>query len=168
MLDRRCCCVSLRLLGLAVIVAFTACTLESSLTPLERERAESGEADQAAPRTPVGPAPLFPPEFQNIRPQELAAMLEEKNFLLINTSPPIHGRIESTDKHLPFQDSRDWIEQFPAAKNARIVLYCRAGISSVSAARKLSREGYTRLYNLQGGIRAWEAAGFPVVRFSGR
>lgn len=37
-----------------------------------------------------------------------------------------------------------------------IVLVCRSGNRSMQAARKLSRMGYRRLYNLSGGMMMWK------------
>jgi rhodanese-related sulfurtransferase len=34
---------------------------------------------------------------------------------------------------------------------------------SVTAAKALAADGYTNLYDLKGGMRAWEAAGKPLV-----
>ncbi|MFQ5615279.1 MAG: SulP family inorganic anion transporter [Anaerolineales bacterium] len=45
----------------------------------------------------------------------------------------------------------------------RIVLVCRSGRRSHLAAYILQDMGYTRVCNLQGGMLAWEAAGYPVA-----
>jgi len=42
-------------------------------------------------------------------------------------------------------------------KDARIVLYCHHGARSRSAAEQLLQTGYTKLFNLTGGIDAWSA-----------
>lgn len=47
-------------------------------------------------------------------------------------------------------------------KPARIVLYCLGGVRSALAADKLQKLGYTRVYSLAGGFRAYQAAGLPV------
>jgi rhodanese-related sulfurtransferase len=47
-------------------------------------------------------------------------------------------------------------------KNATYLVYCTAGVLSVSACRQMAGEGFKNLYNLQGGIRAWKDSGKPV------
>ncbi|MEM9873660.1 MAG: Grx4 family monothiol glutaredoxin, partial [Myxococcota bacterium] len=47
--------------------------------------------------------------------------------------------------------------------DARIVLYCHHGVRSRSAAEQLLQEGYTKLFNLTGGIDAWSAEVDPSV-----
>lgn len=44
-----------------------------------------------------------------------------------------------------------------------IVFYCHSGVRSAHACAYLAEHGYTRLYNLRGGILAWSKAGFPLV-----
>jgi rhodanese-related sulfurtransferase len=45
-----------------------------------------------------------------------------------------------------------------------VVLVCRAGARSGSAAAMLRRAGFRRVHNLDGGMLAWHAAGLPVQR----
>ncbi len=47
-------------------------------------------------------------------------------------------------------------------KKATIILQCRSGKRSLTAAQHLNNEGYEKLYNLEGGILAWQKSGFPI------
>ena len=49
------------------------------------------------------------------------------------------------------------------AFNKHIVCICRSGARSASAAEDLISWGFEAM-NMTGGMRAWEAAGLPVVR----
>jgi rhodanese-related sulfurtransferase len=47
-------------------------------------------------------------------------------------------------------------------KQAAIVLYCGGGYRSVLAADALQQMGYTNVTSMDGGIRAWRDAGYPM------
>lgn len=51
----------------------------------------------------------------------------------------------------------------PDAQGRPIVIMCRSGRRSEAVARKLLREGVTDVFNLEGGILAWEEASFAVI-----
>jgi rhodanese-related sulfurtransferase len=54
------------------------------------------------------------------------------------------------------------IETLIPDKDAPIVLYCGGGFRSALAADNLRRMGYTQVVSMDGGIRAWRAAGYPI------
>ena len=54
------------------------------------------------------------------------------------------------------------IEQVIPDKSAEIVLYCGGGFRSALAADNLRKMGYTNCISMDGGWRAWTAAGFPT------
>ena len=54
------------------------------------------------------------------------------------------------------------IEQRVPDKNAELVLYCGGGFRSALATDNLQKMGYTNVWSMAGGWRAWQAAGAPV------
>lgn len=49
------------------------------------------------------------------------------------------------------------------SQGQKLLVYCQSGNRSVAASRVLSSKGFTP-YNVKGGINAWIAAGYAVVR----
>jgi rhodanese-related sulfurtransferase len=49
-------------------------------------------------------------------------------------------------------------------KNATVAVYCRSANRSAVATNEMSDLGFTDMYDMQGGIVDWEAAGGPVVK----
>jgi rhodanese-related sulfurtransferase len=47
-------------------------------------------------------------------------------------------------------------------RGAELILYCGGGYRSALAADNLQRMGYTNVYSMAGGWRAWQEAGAPV------
>ena len=56
------------------------------------------------------------------------------------------------------------IEMLIPQKDAPIVLYCGGGYRSALSADNLQKMGYTNVISMDGGIRAWREAGYPIER----
>ena len=52
--------------------------------------------------------------------------------------------------------------RLPLPKDKPILLVCAVGGRSYAAGLALNRSGYSRLFNLRGGIAAWQRAGMPL------
>jgi rhodanese-related sulfurtransferase len=101
--------------------------------------------------------------YTDVNAAGLAAMLENKDFPLINVHIPYEGELEDTDLFIPYDEIEQHLDQLPADKNARIVLYCRSGRMSTEAAQVLAGLGYTDVWNLDGGMVEWQQAGYPLL-----
>lgn len=100
--------------------------------------------------------------YSNLSPQELNALLGAKDFVFVNVHIPFEGNIAGTDLSIPYDQIEQNVSQLPADPNAKIVLYCRSGRMSAIAAATLVKMGYTNIWNLDGGMIAWEQAGFEL------
>ena len=58
---------------------------------------------------------------------------------------------------------RDIVQTFPD-KSAEIILYCGGGYRSALAADMLQKMGYTNVFSMAGGWKAWKDAGAPTNR----
>ena len=54
------------------------------------------------------------------------------------------------------------IEKYYQGLDEEIILYCGGGFRSALAADSLQKMGYTRVYSLEGGFRAWKKAGGTI------
>ena len=102
--------------------------------------------------------------FATLTSVELAAMLPRKDFFFVNVHIPYEGQIGGTDAFIPYDQMADNLDKLPANKDTKIVLYCRSGRMSETAARELIKLGYRRVSHLSGGMIAWEGSGYRVIR----
>ena len=54
------------------------------------------------------------------------------------------------------------IEKFAPEKSSELILYCGGGYRAALAADMLQRMGYTNVWSMSGGWRAWQEAGAPI------
>ncbi len=107
------------------------------------------------------PAPATDP-FARLAPADFADRMKDQEAAVINVHIPYEGELAETDTFIPYDkilgDSR-----LPADKDKEILLYCRSGRMSEEAGAALHDAGYTKVAHLEGGMKAWEAAGRKLI-----
>ncbi|NPA58389.1 MAG: rhodanese-like domain-containing protein [Aquificae bacterium] len=105
-------------------------------------------------------------DFENLEPKEAFQLLQKERdkVILVDVRTPeevkTDGRIPGSIL-IPLGDLPNKIDLLDRDK--KILVYCRSGNRSVSAARLLSKLGY-KVYNIKGGIKRWKAEGLPVEK----
>lgn len=110
----------------------------------------------------IKPVKLQNNGVKEISVNQLHQMIKEKDFILVNVHVPYEGEIPQTDKFIPYNEIGEHLNELPA-KDQKIVLYCRSDNMSTIAAETLTKAGYSNLYNLKGGMRAWKASGYQLL-----
>lgn len=138
---------ALALVGLVLVMAVAVLA-----EPVLRARLPRAAGTQTAP------AP-----YLDLPPAEFRALLSAGGATVVNVHVPDEGAIPGTNLTIPYDRIEQEAGRLPADRSAPIALYCISGRMSDIAARKLASLGYTRLYNLKGGMLAWEQAGLPLT-----
>ncbi len=63
---------------------------------------------------------------------------------------------------LPVQELEKRLNE--VSKDKRVYVYCHSGKRSAKASNILAGAGFNNIENVEGGIVAWKAAGYPVVK----
>lgn len=85
------------------------------------------------------------------------------HILLDVRSPEETGQsklVDALEINFYQDDFLDRVNQLP--KDKPVFVYCRSGNRSGQAMEKMKTLGFREVYNLTGGIMAWQAAGLPV------
>lgn len=129
----------------------------------------TGSAQPGATPAASGEMTIYAPggTYTSVSPWRLAAMLETKDFLLVNVHVPYEGEIDGTDTFLPYDQLANRLSELPVARSATIVVYCRSGRMSAEAARTLVGLGYADVFELDGGMIAWQSAGYTLTQRPG-
>ncbi len=104
------------------------------------------------------------PTLGTVTPQALETELSQTthSFLLINVHTPLAGNIPGTDADIVYTDVPA-IEAFIGPdKSKPVVVYCMTNHMATIAGPALVTDGYCNVRYLDGGLSAWEAAGYPV------
>jgi len=67
-------------------------------------------------------------------------------------------------KSIPLGKLRDRIGELERHREKPIVVVCRSGQRSATACALLGKEGFAQVYNLAGGVTAWQKASLPLER----
>lgn len=114
--------------------------------------------------------------IENLSPSELAAELAESDVVLVDLREEaelreqgaIPGAIHAPRGMLEFYaDPATPYHRAELDPDRRTVLYCASGGRSALAASNLMHMGFRDVAHLDGGFKAWAAAGNPVERASG-
>lgn len=102
--------------------------------------------------------------YRTLSIDDLADVMANTNraHTVINVHIPYQGELEGTDSNIAFNDIEALTTALPD-KNAPIILYCRSGNMSEQATRDLVELGYTQVYDVPGGMNAWQSSGRTLV-----
>jgi rhodanese-related sulfurtransferase len=102
-------------------------------------------------------------EIKQATPAEVRDGLARGNVLLIDVREPHEYSAERIPGALLYPLSTFDARGVPETGRT-LVLHCGGGGRSMRAAQQLVAAGYAQVANLDGGIRAWKAAGLPLIR----
>lgn len=116
---------------------------------------KSPESAVVAPPTPV---------VTDLTPAEFASKSREEILIDVRTPSEIaQGKIDhSLAMDYSQDDFFEKVSQLP--KDREIYLYCAVGGRSSKAGELLIQQGFTKVYNLKGGLTAWRDAGLPISK----
>ncbi len=158
------------LMLLLLVLALAACgpaTPEGAITPAAGAggaEVATGAGSAAGGALPVLGEVVEAPggSHQRLAPEAYDRLLSEVTPVLLNVQTNPTREIEGTDHTVDYLAVPQNLALIPE-REAAIALYCETGDLAEKAARKLVSFGYSGVYVLEGGLEAWEAAGYPTV-----
>ena len=104
-------------------------------------------------------------EVKNISAKQSRELIDNNKdvYILDVRTKDEYNEVHLKDAHLiPIQELEQNINNIPRDK--KVVVHCAAGKRSAKACELLKDKGLKELYNVEGGIRKWEAEGYPVEK----
>ena len=105
-------------------------------------------------------------KYSEINPSEATRMLSHDEPLLLDVREIDEFRAGYLmgAKHIPLGQLAAKADQLGEWKDKPVIIYCRSGNRSGVACSQLAKLGFTKLYNLAGGILAWQHENLPVKK----
>jgi rhodanese-related sulfurtransferase len=101
----------------------------------------------------------------NIAPLEATRLVNHEQAIVLDTRDEgeyRQGHILNA-VHIPLADLERRSTELERFKGRPVIAYCRSGNRSLSAGALLKKQGFERVFNLGGGILAWQNANLPVT-----
>ena len=112
----------------------------------------------------IGSSATFSDEVVAITPQDAASMYNENKAVIVDVrennewqAGHIAGAI-----HIPLGQIEARKMELEAYKNSALIMQCRSGVRSATAATILKKAGFANVYNMEGGINAWQKADLKI------
>jgi rhodanese-related sulfurtransferase len=67
-------------------------------------------------------------------------------------------------RNVPLADLESQAESLRKWRDKNVITYCDSGANGASAARSLIKLGFTKVFNLQGGLNAWVKDNLPLAK----
>jgi rhodanese-related sulfurtransferase len=100
---------------------------------------------------------------KEVEPANATRMINHDNAVLVDMRPEkdfSNGHIANA-LHVPSSDNLGE-GKLTGQKQSPIIVYCRSGQQSSHYCNRLKKQGYETVYNLKGGIQAWQQANLPL------
>lgn len=102
----------------------------------------------------------------SVEPLQATEMINHQDAVVVDVRPAADyakGHIINAI-NVPMNGFKNQIATLTKHKTKPIIINCRSGAQSSVACAQLRKSGFEQVFNLRGGIMAWEAANLPLTR----
>ena len=69
-------------------------------------------------------------------------------------------------RNIPASELESSVDSLKKWRDRAVITYCDSGVSAGSAVRTLTKLGFTKVFNLEGGVNAWIKDNLPLTKGS--
>lgn len=108
----------------------------------------------------------FTKKFSTVGPAAAISLInnEETVLLDVRENNEVDSGMISNAIHIPLSALNKRLSELDKYKENSVLVYCRSGNRSGSVCRTLTGRGFEKVFNLVGGIMAWQDAHLPVLK----
>lgn len=104
--------------------------------------------------------------FKSASPSEATQLINREDAVVLDVREDNDfqsGHIVNSI-HIPLGFLKERVADLEKHKSKPIIVGCRSGSRSASACKTLKKEGFESVYNLKGGMMAWQHANLPLTK----
>jgi rhodanese-related sulfurtransferase len=103
--------------------------------------------------------------YAGVAPQEAIRLMNQGAHVYdLRTAEAFAAGHVTGAKHLHGEQQPTAADVLKKYREKLVLLYCEDGSASSALTRKLHASGFTKVFNLRGGLRTWRADGLPLPR----
>ena len=104
--------------------------------------------------------------FSKLTPAAAVQLMNSEDVVVLDVREPSEtagGKIAKAIQ-IPVSGLAKRIDELLKHKDKSMLVYCKTGTRSGLACKELDKHGFGKLYNLNGGVMAWQEAHLPLSK----
>ena len=104
--------------------------------------------------------------YSSVSPSQSTQMINHDDAVIIDVrenNEYSSGHIINSI-HIPLSSLKTRLDSIEKHKSQKIIVACRSGHRSSQACATLKKAGFEQVFNLSGGVMAWESASLPLIK----
>jgi len=102
--------------------------------------------------------------FASLTPAAAVQLMNNDDVVVLDVREPsetVGGKIAKAIQ-IPASGLSKRVGELEKHKNKTLLVYCKSGARSGIACKELGKQGFEKVYSLNGGIMAWQDAHLPI------
>jgi rhodanese-related sulfurtransferase len=104
--------------------------------------------------------------YQNANPAQATQLINHNDAVILDVREEneyLKGHIVNS-VHVPMSYLSERMKELEKYKDKPIIAACRSGQRSAQACATLKKNGFENVYNLSGGVMAWQSDNLPLTK----
>lgn len=104
--------------------------------------------------------------YGELTPSEAVMVMNRDEAVVVDVreaNEVSQGKIKGA-KHIPLGNLKQRVNELDPHKGQKVIIYCRSGNRSGQASEILCKQGFSQVFNMKGGVMAWQSDKLPLVK----
>jgi rhodanese-related sulfurtransferase len=105
-------------------------------------------------------------KHKTLSPNEAVLLMNDDNTIVVDVRESTEfaqGHIEGA-RNIPLAKLIDRAYELESAKQSPLIVTCQSGTRSLAAGKKLTSLGFSKVFELKGGMFAWQDQNLPITK----